>query len=95
MLIVLAKGQGRRGIGGLLVGFGATWIILFARAQLDCFVSDLMPGSQCVMAGMEPWYFTAAVVLGLGLVVLRLATGSGERDRDPLSERGGDGDEQR
>jgi hypothetical protein len=49
-------------VGGVLVGFGASWLALFGRVALTC-------RQDCVAPDYRPWLFAAGILAGLGILV--------------------------
>jgi hypothetical protein len=62
--VVLAVAQPPRGaaIGGVLVGQGVTWLVLFGRGILAC-------QEGCVGPELMPWLALAGLLTGLGAIV--------------------------
>jgi hypothetical protein len=62
--ILLAVAETPRGgaVGGVLVGLGAAWLVLFGRAVVGC-------REDCVAPDLAPWLAIAVVLLALGIVV--------------------------
>ncbi|HET9613377.1 MAG TPA: hypothetical protein VFP22_01085 [Candidatus Limnocylindrales bacterium] len=60
------------GVGGLLVGLGATWIALLAGADVRC--RDFTgPGRQCIAPDTVPWLVAGVVVALIGGLATLLA----------------------
>jgi hypothetical protein len=63
MLLLLASIPGREAtVGGFMVGFGATWLVVFARATLTC-------GRDCIAPDMTPWFVAAGGFVAIGGVL--------------------------
>ena len=70
--IVLAVVESPRAaaIGGVLIGLGGAWLVLFGRVALTC-------RGDCVAPGLEPWLVAAGILAGLGVLVTLRARRSG------------------
>jgi hypothetical protein len=72
-LLALRPRPGRDArIGGLLMGLGGSWGLLFLRADLSC-------GPDCIGPDLTGWYAVSGVLFAVGAVLtFRVArTGSG------------------
>jgi len=62
-LLLLAWEPGREApVGGLMTGFGGTWLVVFARADASC-------GVGCTGPDLTPWYIASAAMLLIGIVL--------------------------
>jgi hypothetical protein len=73
--LIAWKGPALLAGGGLLSGFGLTWLLLFGRVQLTCGAGAVFPDSSCMSEDLTGWIVGSAAILGLGL----LATAVGWR----------------
>jgi hypothetical protein len=62
--IALAVAEAPRvpAIGGVLIGLGGAWLVLFGRVALTC-------RQECVGPDLGPWLAVAGVIAALGVVV--------------------------
>jgi len=66
-VLVVARPPRAPAIGGLLIGIGGAWLLLFGRVAITCQM-------DCVAPDLGPWLAVAGVLTGLGvLVTARLA----------------------
>jgi hypothetical protein len=63
--VVIIKGRGIAGIGGLLIGIGATWVALFARIKLTC-TWDPATGSGCLAPTIDGYLAISVAILAVG-----------------------------
>jgi hypothetical protein len=72
-VVLLALRTGRdASVGGLLLGLGGSWTLLFLRGDLAC-------GAGCIGPDLTGWYMVSAVLLAVGgVLTFRVArAGSG------------------
>ena len=71
VLLALRPGRGAS-VGGLLIGLGGSWALLFLRGDLAC-------GTDCIGPDLTGWYVVSAVLLAVGgVLTFRVArAGSG------------------
>jgi hypothetical protein len=55
------------GIGGLLTGLGAIWLLLLGRVAVTCRATGDEPG--CHAPGIEPWLLVGAAMLAVGVAL--------------------------
>ena len=62
------------GLSGVLVGVGATWLIVLAQSVVRCSQFDAMPGSECGQPDLTAWFIAglAMVVVGATLAAVGL-----------------------
>jgi hypothetical protein len=69
-VIAITGGLGVRprpfGAAGILVGWGAAWVLALGAAQSRC------EPASCVGPDLTPWLTTAATLVGIGVVLLAL-----------------------
>lgn len=70
--VVFARraGQGLAGLGGILVGVGATWVVLLGWVKLSC--DSTAPSATCEAPNIDAFLIIALALLvfGVGLWVL-------------------------
>jgi hypothetical protein len=66
---VLRARRRRAGGSGLLIGIGATIIVLLTRAQLECEAVDAAPNQGCNGPDLTPFFVVSGVLVALGLVL--------------------------
>ena len=64
--VVIIKGRGIAGIGGLLVGIGGTWSAIFARIKLTCTWHPAT-GTGCVAPTIDGYLTVSAAIVAVGL----------------------------
>lgn len=67
ILLAVAERPRAPAIGGVLLGIGGAWLVLFGRVALACRV-------DCEAPGLTPWLVAAVALAALGAVVTVRAT---------------------
>ena len=60
--LAVAEAPRAAAIGGVLIGLGGTWLVLFGRVAVTC-------QADCVAPDLRPWLGVAGVLTGLGGIV--------------------------
>ncbi len=68
-VVVLRARRRRAGGSGLLIGIGATIIVLLTRAQLECEAFDAAPYQSCSGPDLTPIFVVSGALVALGLVL--------------------------
>lgn len=53
----------------VLVGIGATWLILLTRSVVSCAQFDAQPGSECMQPDLTGWFIVAVAMLAGGAML--------------------------
>ena len=72
-------------LSGAITGIGGIWFAQLIRAQLACDALDASPNQSCQSSGVEPWAILSVTVLGIGILLGRLAW---QRRSDPDGQDG-------
>lgn len=65
-------------VSGLSIGFGATWLALFARSYLACERFDAAPNQECIVPDLSLLFLAAALLLAVGIGMTAVVMGRGQ-----------------
>ena len=80
-VIAAVRGPRLPAEAGLLLGLGASWILLLGRGMLECDAFNKVPGQGCIQPDLEPWLIGGGTMLALGVAGTVLAVGRARRNR--------------
>jgi hypothetical protein len=66
---------------GLLLGLGASWVLVLGRGMLDCRAFNEVPGQECIQPDLGPWLIAGGTMLALGVAATAHAVGRARRTR--------------
>ena len=62
MLLLAARAPREAPVGGMAIGLGSTWLLLFIRAAMSCDV-------DCVRPDLRPWFGLAGAFIAIGVTL--------------------------